>query len=103
VSILTLAKAEDLAARTLVEMQHVGTYRPQVEWVVADRERIASDLAGLRGHAGVKALHAQVCPRCGKWPCDDALRYFDGLRRTAALYGVGDLAQEAREQDRNGP
>ncbi len=84
---LTLAAAEDLAARTLAAIgwqEELLEGRIGVERVAADRERIESDLAGLRGHASIVQCHDHV----GEWPCDDARRYSEGLLRTAALYGV---------------
>jgi hypothetical protein len=50
----------------------------------ADRERVASDLAGLRQHS--PALCARLCS--APVDCPDARRYADGLLRTAVLYGV---------------
>jgi hypothetical protein len=87
---LPLSEAEALAKRiiavidsrwqeTLFEGKH-GT---------SDRERIASDLEGLRMHfhnGGEPGLDGCMCGQ--RWPCPDAVRYADGLRRTAALYGV---------------
>jgi hypothetical protein len=75
--VLTLEQAEDLAARTLAAIAYRHRDAP-CTWRcapdLADRERVASDLAGLREHER----------RC----CSDGRRYEDGLRRTAALYGV---------------
>ena len=71
--VLTLAEAGALAERIVAKID---------AWVDADetdaycRERVASDLAGLREHP------------CQPFGCADARRYSDGLRRTAALYGV---------------
>jgi hypothetical protein len=74
--VLTLEQAEDLAARTLVAIndEHEMIYDGASLRHDADRERVASDLDGLREHER----------RC----CSDGRRYEDGLRRTAAVYGV---------------
>jgi hypothetical protein len=97
-TVLTVEQAEDLADRTLAVIDTesrvwavVPTLRAHID---ADRERVASDLAGLRGHAqrdGVlsSGIVGRSCPTDGRWEwCADARRYSDGLLRTAALYGV---------------
>lgn len=109
-----IAEAENLAAFTLEAMdnnlQHSCFECPEI---VADyRERITSDLAGIREHEPdthpwASSDHTddywRVKKFCGahtgmdtdswgdmqEWPCPDVLRYAEGLRRTAALYGVG--------------
>lgn len=99
-----LGEAEDLAAATLAA---IDAY-PRIDAIrAADRERVASDLAGLREHLPdpgawrsypnpneYVACQAEGCS-CPEryddgpeWPCPDARRYLAGLRRTAALYGV---------------
>lgn len=77
---MTPAQAADLAART-IEAIDVDFGMPDT--LAADRERVASDLDGLRHHAA-----PSVCSPDEPRPCPDARRYADGLRRTAALYGV---------------
>ena len=83
----------------------------RVRVFAADRERVASDLAGylraLDGLAEHEQIHpaATFCERCTEldhltrivqmaWPCPDARRYTEdrddrlaGLTRTGALYG----------------
>lgn len=87
---MTLDQAEDLAARTLAAID--AAYRgcpPTLPDYAADRERVQSDLAGLQQHV-YSPIHG-VCrcqPLGADQPCPDARRYADGLRRTAALYGV---------------
>ncbi len=84
--ILTLAQAEDLAARTLEKIDQLEHGLPSpisylLRIYAADRARVASDLAGLRATAGYAEL--------GRAPFPDLHRLFaDGLVRTAALYGV---------------
>ncbi len=88
---LTLDEAEDHAARTLAAIDDAfkgwGQSLPQY---AADRERVASDLAGLREHQpGDYPDECGVCLHVvDEDICPDARRYLDGLRRTAALYGV---------------
>lgn len=84
---MTLAQAEDLAARTLAAMAGSNFTHRNEDHAAADRERVASDLAGLREHRGL--LHA--CLRGVEdltQDCPDAARYAAGLVRTAALYGI---------------
>lgn len=78
--------AADLAARTLAAIDEPGPFRQHFARMhAADRERVASDLAGLRDHTTAGGW----CSVHDYWlGCDDAARYADGLRRTAALYGV---------------
>lgn len=87
--VLSLPDAERLAERTLAAIGN--TYPPLA--ADTDRERVASDLAGLRRHASDSI--SSECQWClggtgeyDGWPCADARSYSDGLRRTAALYGV---------------
>jgi hypothetical protein len=84
--VLTLAEAEALAERVLEAL--AGRWFWSLS---ADRERIASDLAGLRQHYQYPGS-GMLCVRCDPsddaWPCSDARRYSDGLVRTASLYGV---------------
>ena len=92
--VLTLPDAERLADR-LLHWRGIPTDQNSVEsehWA-ADRERVASDLDGLRDHAecgsGVGGCddggHAYDPP---PWGCADGQRYLANLRRTAGLYGV---------------
>lgn len=91
---MTPAEAEALAAATLAAIaaddqafldrfgHHPPYDSPREKHRRVDRERVASDLAGLRAHGP-----ADDCG-WGERPCPDRRRYADGLRRTAALYGV---------------
>jgi hypothetical protein len=112
VTALTLAEAEDLAARTLAAIpQHDCSDTKDCEpsrvvggeaWVAyhihaADRERVEADLAGLRRHRPVLVSFGDEqeieCDRCGHAnqaddPCDDYRDRSDDLLRTARLYGV---------------
>lgn len=88
---MTPAEAEDLAARTLAAIDACSEFSSVHRMgYAADRERVASDLAGLRQHypftdgIGRECCHDSSRPM----PCPDARRYADGLKRTAALYGV---------------
>jgi hypothetical protein len=87
---ITFTQADELAARTLAAIDrlthsHAGE---DPHWI-ADRKRVASDLAGLREHRGCgDPANPRLCMACGREPCPDAHRYADNLRRTAALYGV---------------
>lgn len=91
--------AADLAARTLAAIDAQEEHAPGAFLgLLASyaRERVASDLAGLQDHqpdeaeARYCASHADVNGQahCKRRDCADARRYSDGLRRTAALYGV---------------
>lgn len=99
---MTPDQAADLAARTLAT---IGVRQkcdrgeecpsPRCKTFNADRERVASDLAGLREHQPFQYDDLTGCDACCvepthwvPWLCPDAARYADGLRRTAALYGV---------------
>jgi hypothetical protein len=107
--------AESLAELTLLRIEQqeaaepIGLRRAARE---DHRQRVVSDLAGLRRHAPSMAtrmdtceIHnceactvgdgheVKVCPRCEcccegtvLWPCEDAEAYGTGLLRTAALY-----------------
>jgi hypothetical protein len=107
--VLTLAQAEDLATRTLAAIDEqerdAAALRGPLRSVTphamrrcaADRERVASDLEGLRRHVpllmyfDVDPTGIPFCRACevdDAWPCPDARRYSDNLRRTARLYGV---------------
>jgi hypothetical protein len=89
--VLTLAQAEDLAARTLVAIndEHEMIYDGASLRHDADRERVASDLAGLREHQSCgRAERGVWVTTCIAGLCPDARRYADNLRRTADLYGV---------------
>lgn len=102
---MTPAEAEDLAARTVKIIDgRLNDLHPALRHgalnLNADRERVASDLAGLLDHDNVNDGDCGRCvvPEWGypthghshpqAWPCPDARRYADGLRRTAALYGL---------------
>ncbi len=92
--VLTLAEAEDLLARTLAAIDHYAPVAVAVtktygnpNSIIADRERVASDLDGPRVHQAYQEA-CEGCYGATGWPCDDARRYSGGLRRTAALYGV---------------
>ncbi len=100
-AVLTVEEAEWLAAALFEHFDTEGVWR-------ADRERVESDLAGLREHQedyGICLGCERACTCIDRrpestsigdcdcatnkdWPCPDARRYSDGLRRTAALYGV---------------
>jgi hypothetical protein len=86
---LTVEQAEDLTARTFDAIDaRLGDLHPALRHgalnLNADRERIASDLAGLRECWG------NLPPDRGPWTHFErhARRYSDGPRRTARLYGV---------------
>ncbi len=80
---LTVEEAERLAAAIFAEMQtDWAVVMLREEWRSADRERVESDLAGLREHLGGWHVVADG------WSCLTCRRYSDGLRRTAVLYGV---------------
>jgi hypothetical protein len=89
---LMLDAAEDLTARTLAVIDHyLDKAAPHVRrgthaWV--HRERSLSDLDGLRIHLPTDGVGSPCHVEGDEWPCDDACRYSDNLRRTAALYGV---------------
>lgn len=101
-ALLTLDQAEDIAARTLAALDGHDHHSCLDCLDVQDyaRERVASDLAGLRDHppvpypvpAGRPApLRCAGCDpdtHAADWPCPDAARYAEGLLHTAALYGV---------------
>lgn len=80
--VLSLPDAERLAKRTLAAIAEWDT--PCIGWEPkdhydTDRERVDSDLAGLR-----------ECWPSGQYPLFPGLarRFSDNLRRTATLYGV---------------
>jgi hypothetical protein len=82
---LVVVQAEALAQTILSRMDHTDDED-------IHRERIASDLAGIRQHRMV-GYSRLLCGWCADqwahdWPCQDVLRYSEGLRRTAAFYGV---------------
>ena len=97
--VLTLAEAKALAEGIREWLDLIA----QAPSVIADRARIESDFAGLREHqqtswpAGPDDYDegCQTCWRVDFPPnlndetsCADLRRYSDGLRRTAALYGI---------------
>jgi hypothetical protein len=87
VTVLTLAEAEDLAARTLAaifaeEQSARSEHRPDIAHCAPDRERVASDLAGLRRYW----LGTRFVARLIVTPYAEACS--DNLRRTARLYGA---------------
>jgi hypothetical protein len=82
---MTPAAAASLAARTLTAIDQACAGRVGEPLPAADRDRVASDLLGLRevwaywrthGLEGDPTLHSH------------GRRYADGLKRTAALYRV---------------
>lgn len=84
-SVLSLPEAERLAPLLLaaIDRQATAVIPSGRAHFAADRERVESDLAGLRRHA----TEFDVCYRCwGDMPCADALAYSANLRRTASLY-----------------
>ncbi len=103
-TVLTLGEAEAFAARTLAAIERMyGAAYARKERGDADRERVVSNIEGLRRHddsqgdewvdpdEGPQPSRCSWCTyddRAIDWPCTDARRYSDGLRRTAALYGV---------------
>lgn len=85
--VLTLPEAEDLASRTLaaIKERDEDTYTHDLhEHHRADRERVASDLAGLRHARFLAATLDRDYYEIDTY----ALRCSDGLLRTATLYGV---------------
>ncbi len=87
VTVLTLGEAEAFAARTLAAIERMyGAAYSRKERGDADRERVASDLAGLRECYVSTPPYGQSVLRTGELV--HARRYSDNLRRTAALYGV---------------
>lgn len=82
-AVVTLREAEQLAGAALAAIDQAYDGQPN-EIGRADRERVKSDLAGLRRHT--PALCEWLCPAPGE--CPDRRAFTDGLRRTAALYGV---------------
>jgi hypothetical protein len=95
-AVLTVERAEDLAVRIVAAIDTLDADERRYADVrhywhyAADRERVASDLAGLREHHRGSGILTDECGRCYQMsdPCDDARRYADGLLRTADLYGV---------------
>lgn len=81
---LTVEQAEALAEKVLAAIYRqrvLSSVPPAIH--AADRQRVASDLAGLRD---VETF--QEC-KCGCWQMNPhAYRYSDGLIRTAKLYGA---------------
>lgn len=87
---MTPQQAQELADRALAVIDYwevANSANPDPH--VADRERVASDLAGLRQHVphAVASGECAWC-ECAPYPCADATRYAAGLIRTARLYGV---------------
>jgi hypothetical protein len=95
-AVLMVERAEDLAVRIVAAIDALDADERRYADVrhywhyAADRERVASDLAGLRDHHRGSDILTDECGRCYQMsgPCDDARRYADGLLRTADLYGV---------------
>jgi hypothetical protein len=90
---LNFEQATDLAARILALLDVVERYRLNAalrSHVAADRERVASDLAGLREHGYDDGFCAGCCVPVDPdgTGCSDLRRYVAGLLRTARLYGV---------------
>lgn len=94
--ILNSEQGEDFASRILAAIERADKWTPPhaFGWrkvYAADRERVVSDLNGLRRHEQVPLPNGNGtgCRSCGMWEwCEDGLTYSDGLRRTAAPYGV---------------
>lgn len=83
---MTVEQAEGLAARTLAEIDRALPYaaRPGCPYSTdTDRQRIASDLTGLRG-----SLCDCGCLGVSAGQEHHADRYVTGLLLTAAAYGV---------------
>jgi Ni,Fe-hydrogenase III component G len=84
-AVLMVAQAEDLAVRIVAAIDALDADERRYADVrhywhyAADRERVASDLAGLR--------HCERFDEVASHR-DHARRYADGLLRTADLYGV---------------
>lgn len=90
---MTPDEAEDLAFQIVAAIERDeahATIDGYGDHYDADLSRIASDLAGLTEHVKDFCEERGVCPD----PCPDIRRYAEGLRRTAALYGVT-VPQEA--------
>lgn len=86
--VLSLLDAEHLAERTLAAIDRASLLGDiSLDEAINDRERVASDLAGLRAHLEGDGEHVHR----GADVCSDARRYSDGLRRTGRLYGVTDV------------
>ncbi len=95
--VLTLPEAEALAERVFRAIGYAdraaGAMSPET---CADRERLKSDLAGLRRHHHdvYQGWGDNGCAICGhaseteSYPCLDAQDRSDGLIRTAREYGV---------------
>jgi hypothetical protein len=78
---MTPAEAETLAARTLHAIDaELTRYEAS-----ADRERVASDLLGLREVCAYWRTNGLEGDPTGH---SHGRRYADGLKRTAALYGI---------------
>ncbi len=83
--ILTVPEGEDLAARTLAAIDKHDWHSTCTPGVTdADRERVTSDLEGLRE---CWAISYSDRLDLRDLMASHARRYSDGLRRTAALYG----------------
>ena len=82
---MTPQEVEALANRILAAIRHdvLNNGHGEDRHHAADRERVASDLAGLLAHLVTPDAHSCYSP-----VCPDTQRYAEGLRRTAALYGV---------------
>ncbi len=81
-AVLTLEQAEDLAACTLAAIAIADLPVTRGHHYAADRERVASDLAGLR-----ECYRSDGTPLRGPRHVGHARRYSESLVRTAALYG----------------
>ena len=77
---MTLEEAEALAERTLAAIVAAQEQAADYRHYYADRERVASDLAGLRD-CWWRASHQ------GRMDEPHATRYTEGLLRTARLWG----------------
>jgi hypothetical protein len=91
--VLTVEQAVTLAERIVEVMNaRLDELHPALRHgalnLNADRERVASDLAGLRDHNPMECALCHQHHQGWRQVCPDWLRYSDGLRRTARLYGV---------------
>ena len=91
---MTLAAAEDLAAQTLaaIDEKYAAWLDDAGPWPAADRERVASDLAGFReASVLLEGVEESQWTTLHRFAFMARVRYDKGLRRTAALYGVSEL------------
>jgi hypothetical protein len=84
-AVMTPAAAARLAARTLTAIDQACDGRVGEPLPAADRDRVASDLLGLREVWAYWRTNGLDGDPTGH---SHGRRYADGLRRSAALYGV---------------